>query len=122
MAELEDTFVARVAAGANHTMCLSDDGRLYCWGHNINGQIGVDGVANRHVPVEVTTPEGVVQADGGGYHSLCLNEDGELFGWGGNQYCQVQPEGGEQVIPFGPIVVPRPPSNHPSTRARSAAA
>ena len=39
---LEDKNVVRVAAGAYHTLFLTDFGELYSTGLNANGQLGID--------------------------------------------------------------------------------
>ncbi|KAK1931580.1 Ultraviolet-B receptor UVR8 [Phytophthora citrophthora] len=38
---LTSTCVQLVACGANHTLCMSVDGRVYAWGDNSFGQIGM---------------------------------------------------------------------------------
>ncbi|KAL3660948.1 hypothetical protein V7S43_013963 [Phytophthora oleae] len=38
--QLSSTCVQFVACGANHTLCMSVDGRIYAWGDNSFGQIG----------------------------------------------------------------------------------
>ncbi|MFK7986868.1 MAG: RCC1 domain-containing protein [Sandaracinaceae bacterium] len=42
-----------VATGAEHTCALLRDGRVFCWGRNAEGQLGVEG-ADRSTPVEVS--------------------------------------------------------------------
>ena len=37
---LRDVKVAAVACGAHHTLCLSDDGKVYSWGRGANGRLG----------------------------------------------------------------------------------
>lgn len=49
--------VTDVAAGAYHTCAILDDGALYCWGRDAEGQLG-DGDAGpgTHAPTRVTIP------------------------------------------------------------------
>ena len=37
---LRDVKIAAVACGAHHTLCLSDDGKVYSWGRGANGRLG----------------------------------------------------------------------------------
>ncbi|KAG6592710.1 E3 ubiquitin-protein ligase HERC4 [Phytophthora cinnamomi] len=39
--QLTSTCVQFVACGANHTLCMSVDGRVYAWGDNTFGQLGM---------------------------------------------------------------------------------
>lgn len=39
--QLTSTCVQFVACGANHTLCMSVDGRVYAWGDNSFGQLGM---------------------------------------------------------------------------------
>ena len=49
--------VALVSAGKNHTMAVTDDGNLWAWGSNLNGEIGNDFILiDRHLPTEVIFP------------------------------------------------------------------
>jgi alpha-tubulin suppressor-like RCC1 family protein len=46
--------VIEVAAGGEHACARNDEGKLYCWGNNNFGQLGLDDQAVRFTPVEVT--------------------------------------------------------------------
>lgn len=53
--------VTAIAAGADHTCALLEDGQVYCWGYNWNGQLGIsagtetatDGTAGKGQPPAV---------------------------------------------------------------------
>ena len=67
------------------SMALAWDGKLYTWGRNDFGEMGVGNFNESFVPQHVsalTTP--VVSFATGGYHALALLEDGTLRGWGYN--------------------------------------
>jgi alpha-tubulin suppressor-like RCC1 family protein len=48
---LDGHIVTEVACGSFHTVALTKEGRVYCWGDNANGQCG-----NGSLPDSVTTP------------------------------------------------------------------
>ena len=45
--ELEGRTVLQVAAGGNRTMCVTEDGPVFAFGGNYNGQLGVGDNENR---------------------------------------------------------------------------
>ncbi|BDR53792.1 hypothetical protein KIM372_16990 [Bombiscardovia nodaiensis] len=78
-----------VDAGYWHTFATGSDGKLYAWGFNGDGRLGVGGVASQLKPAPVKTdnlPAGtrLVTASAGGYHSLGIDSNGQLYTWGGN--------------------------------------
>ncbi len=93
--------VAAIAAGGQHSLALTRDGRVFAWGSNWNGQLG-DGRsgAGTHsaAPLPVSAPDGkgaltgVVAIAAGALHSAAVMADGRLFVWGYNGTGQV-PEG-----------------------------
>lgn len=51
------TGAVEIAAGRAHTCARTNEGKIYCWGENLNGQLGVVSVADvAIVPVEVILP------------------------------------------------------------------
>ena len=89
-----------VAAGAFFSHVVSDDGRLFSWGSNTYGELGVpmmsgdDGAmveAGHDAPREVATPldARVHAAAGGRTHSLVLSRRGDVFAAGRNKHGQL---------------------------------
>jgi alpha-tubulin suppressor-like RCC1 family protein len=82
----------KVAAGYQHSMGLRDDGSLYAWGDNSNGQLGNGGSVSYSTPQQVLLSSiyGIVtgkkwtQIACGYYHSIGLRDDGTLYAWGLN--------------------------------------
>ena len=73
---------ARFAAGNNHTLCVNAGGRVFAWGENELGQLGVGDKENRVVPTLVTgllKTKTVVQVTAGWEHTACLTADGLVF-------------------------------------------
>ncbi|GHV05103.1 hypothetical protein FACS1894217_01450 [Clostridia bacterium] len=77
-----------VAAGYNHTIIYAD-GKLYGFGNNTAGQLGLDDSTNRNYPFEITeSPAAPDSLRCGNAHSLMLSGD-KLYGWGSNLFGQI---------------------------------
>jgi hypothetical protein len=81
------------SAGGFHVLALGNNGRLYAWGRNWEGQLGVGtGGADINTLVPVLLPPGISRwkAIAAGYtHSLAIGEDCSLYAWGDNSYGQL---------------------------------
>jgi len=63
-----------------YTMAIKNDGSLWAWGRNRNGQLGIGTTEDRHLPEKVM--DGVVQVSAGTFHTLAIKSDGSLWIWG----------------------------------------
>ena len=89
--------IVMVATGDRHSLALRDDGTVYAWGANRNGQVGSGTTAEATVyyPIKVVGPDGTGELDNivaiasGANHSLALTADGEVYAWGSNIYGQL---------------------------------
>ncbi|MBI4945909.1 MAG: T9SS type A sorting domain-containing protein [Bacteroidetes bacterium] len=91
------TGITAVSAGYGFSVALKNDGTVWAWGYNANGQLG-DGTTTtpRTSPVQVVTGASgcatylcsiaAVDAGTGGpsAHVLALKNDGTVWAWGGN--------------------------------------
>lgn len=69
-------------AGAAYTMCISKDKKLWGWGENKYGQLGVGDFEKRDTPVLVM--EDVKSVLATEYQTFAIKTDGSLWGWGDN--------------------------------------
>ena len=77
---------ARAAAGGNHTCATRSDTTLWCWGNNLEGELGIGSTTDQFdLPQQVTTPAstGWTSATSGGFHT-CATRIHALWCWGGN--------------------------------------
>ena len=83
-----------VIAGGGHTFALDQQGRLWAWGLNHVGQLGLGNAISRNTPalVPIAGLSGVTSFDTiivGGSYTLALDQQGRLWAWGLNESGQL---------------------------------
>jgi len=78
-----------VATGDYHTVALKDDGTVWSWGYNGQGQLGSGSTIDSDNPIAVTGLTNVIAVAAGGRHTLALKSDGTVWAWGYNYYGQL---------------------------------
>ena len=80
---LENPRVTQIACGQLHTLALTEDGKVYSWGNDIHGQLGVGGNSTEADPVKLSGSNGfkrkVVSIACGGLTSYALDIDGNVI-------------------------------------------
>ena len=82
--------IIKVFSGDSHTAAITNDGRLYIWGYNINGQLGDGTNIDKKTPIEInsklklTSGEKVIDVSLGYSFSMALTNYGRVFTWGKN--------------------------------------
>ncbi|CAJ1407926.1 unnamed protein product [Effrenium voratum] len=88
--------IVRLACGDSHSLTVDRDGRLYCWGANSCGQLGImnpddprirkdpDGIPHLPTPagVEALADQRIIDIACGEAHSLAVSATGNLYSWG----------------------------------------
>ena len=80
-----DDEVEALSAGNAHTCALTADGDVFCWGDNLNGQLGTGDNDDSAVPLQVVGLPGPVSTIVAGSNHTCasLAEGGvRCWGWG----------------------------------------
>ncbi len=76
---------SKLSAGYSHVCALSNGEEVFCWGSNLQGQLGKE--SSDPVPLEaVSGISGVESVSAGGYHSCALLDDGTVKCWGNNEH------------------------------------
>src|SRR3989442_1090711 len=77
---------AAVTGGVAHTCGVTAAGIAYCWGRNLEGQLGDGTTMNRLTPVPVQAPAGVSFAavGAGDVHTCRVTATGAAYCWGAN--------------------------------------
>ncbi|WP_036667073.1 S8 family serine peptidase [Paenibacillus sp. UNC217MF] len=84
IANLEN--VIGVAVGSNHTLVLTQDGRVWSWGYGYYGQLGDKNrtYSTYPTPEKVPNLDSVVAVTAIGDYSMALKKDGTVWRWGGS--------------------------------------
>jgi len=86
------TNVIKISAGANHVLALTNNGEVYTWGKNENGQLGIGNNENTIYATKVlgeggsSTLKRIVDISAGEYGSSAINEFGWVYVWGNGTY------------------------------------
>jgi alpha-tubulin suppressor-like RCC1 family protein len=79
------TTFRQLSAGGAHTCALDQNGVAYCWGRNVEGQLGTGSTSARLlVPTRVAGSRSWLSISAGASHTCALAENGTPFCWGGN--------------------------------------
>ncbi|XP_028751081.1 probable E3 ubiquitin-protein ligase HERC6 isoform X4 [Peromyscus leucopus] len=84
--------IIQVSCGHYHSLALSEDGQVFSWGKNSQGQLGLGkNFQSQASPQKVKYLEGIplAQVAAGGNHSFALSLTGTSFGWGSNSVGQL---------------------------------
>jgi len=83
------TQIVAVAAGANHSVALDLNGKVWTWGRGVEGQLGNGGSTNISVPAMLPGISNVITIAGGFDHTMALTSSNVVWTWGGNSYGQL---------------------------------
>lgn len=79
----DERFVT-ISASENHSVALTDDGRVYTWGHNRWKQLGHDHTTSdkTHIPQLVPTSVTFTRIAAGSAHTIAISKEAQLYYWG----------------------------------------
>jgi len=80
---------ASVSTGFAHSLLADNNGDVWSWGTNPEGQLGHGNQTPTALPLPVPGVSGVTKVSGGYSHSLALRSDGTVWAWGQNGLGQV---------------------------------
>ena len=91
-------------------MAVKEDGTLWGWGHNLEGQLGDGTSINRSSPVQIGSDTDWKQVSCGGRSTLALKNNGTIWQWG--QLFWYGAAGGVGAGISSPQLVPNQRSNY----------
>jgi len=84
--------VTSISGGTNFSLAVKEDGTVWSWGNNADGQLGDGTTITRTMPVQVLDTSsvgvltGIVAVSAGLNFSLALGSDGTVWAWGNNSF------------------------------------
>lgn len=89
---LGTNVIVQVACGIKHVLALTNNGEIYAWGSNCEGQLGLGSDTNKELKPKlisslISLPIAFIAC--GGYHSIAITKSGAVFGWGKNLFGQL---------------------------------
>ncbi|XP_056414892.1 X-linked retinitis pigmentosa GTPase regulator isoform X2 [Hyla sarda] len=74
--------IKQLSAGSNTSAALTVEGKLYMWGENSEGQLGLGDEKNICTPQQIDAGKPISWVYCGYYHSAFVTQDGELYTFG----------------------------------------
>jgi alpha-tubulin suppressor-like RCC1 family protein/phosphodiesterase/alkaline phosphatase D-like protein len=76
--------IVAIAAGDGYSLALSLDGKIYAWGANNRGQLGIGAIGNQNLPNQVSalSSASMISSGSGGATSVAALSDGTVWAWG----------------------------------------
>jgi len=71
--------IVDIGAGDYHAVALNNNGEVYTWGLNNNGQLGLGNTTNTKEPVKVAGLSNIVKVDAYKYITVALDKDGYVY-------------------------------------------
>src|SRR5690606_3232779 len=81
--------IVAVSAGGTFSAAVARDGRVWAWGNNADGQLGVPEPAQRTAPGLVPGLADVVAIATGRSHCIARTRSGDIYAWGLNSAGQL---------------------------------
>jgi alpha-tubulin suppressor-like RCC1 family protein len=79
-----DNDWSMVSAGDEYSFAIKNNGTLWAWGDNTNGQLGNTTIDDSTIPIQIGTDNDWVWVSAGTSHTLALKNNGTLWAWGSN--------------------------------------
>eukprot|EP01084_Bolivina_argentea_P126336 223709_1 len=75
-----------ICVGSGHSLVLMDDGHVWSFGANEDGQLGHGDTSNINTPklIESLKPYKIRHISCGNHHCIAISDDNNVFSWGDN--------------------------------------
>ncbi|PWA04230.1 RCC1 domain-containing protein [Flavobacterium psychrotolerans] len=88
---------------ASSSLALKNDGTVWAWGTNTNGQLGNGTSVSTNTPGQVNTLTGITAIAVGGEHCFAIKNNGTVWGWGDNLFGQLGK--GDNIYTLTPLQI-----------------
>lgn len=93
--QIFNEYIIQVSCGQSYSLALTNLGRVYSWGGNMQGQLGDGTTIDKSLPTDVTLHFELVSGEvisyiaAGDKHAFALTSKGRVFAWGLNGFGQL---------------------------------
>ena len=93
--ELKGKRIVDISAGYGHTVAIDEEGKVYTWGNNGDGQLGDGTTTNSVLPICLSNKENelkgkkIISISAGYGHTVAIDEEGKAYTWGYNEFGQL---------------------------------
>lgn len=95
--------IVAISAGHWFSMALKNDGSVWTWGYNFNGNLGNGTTTSTNTPIQVLSINNITAISAGYMHCLALQSDSTVWSWGGNSSGQLGD--GTNIDSYTPIKI-----------------
>jgi regulator of chromosome condensation len=95
--ELSTRNIKSITAGENHSIALTDEGKILVWGRNDDFQLGLQNDVEMTTPQELTELEQIKAIAAGSHFNYAINNAGQAYSWGYGE-CFVLGNGREDSV------------------------
>lgn len=74
--------IVAISHSNGRTYAVRNDGKVFGFGKNASGRLGIGKTGNQHSPVELPGLANIVTVAAGAEHALALDKSGRVFAWG----------------------------------------
>ena len=78
-----------VSATSAHTFAIDTEGKLWAWGQNSWGRLGLGDTTDRTAPIQVSPGTTWDYVSAAINHTMAIDTDGKLWAWGNNTWLQL---------------------------------
>lgn len=88
---IKNENILAIAVGEYHKLFLTEKGKVYGYGGNLSGQLGLNHGGNQDTPQLITALQDIkiIAVAASSYHSFFLTKDNKVYGCGVNTYGQL---------------------------------
>lgn len=87
---LNGVFIKKIYTGLNTVFAIDDNGRVYSWGNNDKGLLGIgSNEGSIMTPTQITELNNIINLAVGYETVLALDKDGQVYSWGDNSMGQL---------------------------------
>lgn len=76
--------VIAISCGGYHNIALAYSNKIYTWGSNDNGQLGLGNYNNKYTPTKLNFHKSIQSVNCGFSHTVVLTTTNEIYVWGRN--------------------------------------